>query len=275
MAQYATVIREVLDPIVNTSGPQAALVSWYSFWRLLPTLADIRQQPWEQRLAFGQWQSVPCAVAAKPDASRSMMRVRYADRKDITEVVIKLVAVRVLARAIVDAGTPRTWESVRAALPNVDVLAVERAAEEEVASHRDKVLAKGAQAHPDRREAKRIKLRQPCPSAQQERGLPALPLPQSQVKRPTDASQPLAVWTKGPRGNVEARRWHTSYAPRSLVHFLSHSAKSRPICNMHFYGTMLAGVGLPEAKRTGKQFCTSCLAKLTQEERDFLASASV
>ena len=120
LEQLNTIIKEILAPALDEDHADAAPVTLYSFRRVLPTLADIMQMLWEKCMHLGGWKT-----KGEQGKERSTMPMRYADRKDITEQAVKATAVKVLAAAVKVAESPTTWETVRAALPNVDTTAIE------------------------------------------------------------------------------------------------------------------------------------------------------
>jgi hypothetical protein len=253
LAQYNTVIKEILAPALDEDSASAPSVSSYSFRRILPTLADIRQLPWEKRTPLGGWKT-----QGGRDKDKSAMPIRYADRKDITEQAIKVTAVRVLAAAVQIAERPATWEAVRAALPKVDTAAIEQKVEQDVAVEEEVIMASGASAGPATQ--RRLKLKKDF------RGI-------------TWGMKARLQEVNRGEGKVAAERaWLCPSKGAGLLHFLVSQESGQTLCRRHqkpgkqaFRGPATSGTGVIQAQALGKRMCPRCVQRLPLADSALLA----
>ena len=244
IAQYNDVLREAAEPVLFLD-PDSPTISSYSFRRVLPTYADLRELPSEKRLPLGGWRD----AARAPDGRKANpMPIRYADRKYLTEEVAKVVAVRVLAAAMREAEKPRTWESVRAVLPGIDTASIEDQAQADVAAaNKHNVMAHGVSKRKLGQEVRRLRLR---PSAG------AAPTGQPGIDR----------------------AWLVARGGKGYTHFLCQGPGSQALCRRKqkrggtsFARPAAVGVGLAEIAGNGRAICPACFAELPVGERNVLS----
>ncbi|CAK0877553.1 unnamed protein product [Prorocentrum cordatum] len=117
---------QAISAIVSMGGSPVKLsgtISSYSFRRWLPTWADLRKLPMEERQALGNWREAPSAATGRDAAAAAFsasMGLRYSGRKDDSAELVKLEQIFALRLAIAafDSSAPVTWSSLRGALPD-------------------------------------------------------------------------------------------------------------------------------------------------------------
>jgi len=256
ISQYNEVIREIVAPLLHTE-PGDIPISSYSFRRVLPTLADIRQLPFEKRLPLGGWK----APRANPENhGTNLMPVRYADRKELTEQVAKVTATRFLAAAVELSPKPCSWECVRAVLAGVDGEAIERQAERDVAAAMPTILAPGITKKNLGQQARRLRLRGAVAPK------PFLPTGDA----PPHPPQP------GVPVSGDDRAWLIARSGRGKAHFLASGETSSTLCKRWRAGQSSAepahrGTGLRAIAKRSKNICSPCSLRLTVPEQEQLA----
>ena len=255
LAQFNSIMKEILAPALDEDHRDTASVTSYSFRRVLPTLADIRQMPWEKRMPLGGWRA-----RGEKGMEHSTMPIRYADRKDVTEQSVKVTAVRVLAAAVKGAEHPVTWEAVRAALPNVDTVAIETQVEKDIAKTCESILARGATA--GRSAQKRLVLKNKFHriAVNEMVPLPAVLSPQT--------------------AGCSARAWLYPHRGAGQLHFLMGGSGTPTLCRRNqksgtlaFRGPATSGTGIIQAQALGKRLCPRCVQRLPLSESTQLSSA--
>ena len=92
---------EILQDVADT-----ALITSYTFRRYAPTLLDVRQAAWPERMAVGGWREL--AQSGQQQPKLSSMPARYAATRQQQETTAKLVQV-LMARTLHDAGAGANW----------------------------------------------------------------------------------------------------------------------------------------------------------------------
>jgi len=272
ISQYNAVIREVVEPLV-LSGPDDVSISSYSFRRVLPTLADIRQLPLPKRYALGGWKGIPKA----PDGTKTnLIPFRYADRKDLTEQVAKITAARVISAAYRVAARPCTWECVRAVLSQINPDSIEERVEREVAAAVPIVFAPGVKPKQLGQQARRLRLRGAC--------VPMAPPRPPLGEAPADSRQPAqqpGTSLSSPAADLPgaARTWLIARNGAGYTHFFQYEGDSSALCNKwragkgHVPKQAHRGIGLKAAVMKSRSICPSCASRLPPAEQAQLALA--
>jgi hypothetical protein len=107
LADFTKASRAVLTQILHMGD--AELFTSYSLRRSMPTLAEIRKAHPDDADALGDWTA----------SSTSRMRTRYADAKEDSAAIVKLVQLLILQEAAND-SKPLSWDNCRVLIHKVD-----------------------------------------------------------------------------------------------------------------------------------------------------------
>ena len=108
---FNDVLHEVGSPIISqVDGSAKVRISSYWLRSFPPTLADIRNAPWGERLHLGKWAVGKTGVSSM---EQNLMPLRYARSKEDSEKYVKLLHMVILQHCSDRIKSPVTWDKVR------------------------------------------------------------------------------------------------------------------------------------------------------------------